>query len=67
MNPFHEQNLEPKSICFDALWRIVTQRKGSGIPAEMPLKLVDVYSISAAVAYEHLMKFHQYQTREKNE
>ena len=39
--------------------------KGSGIPAEMLLRLVDIYGISPAHAYEQLMKFHQDRTREK--
>lgn len=39
--------------------------KGSGIPAEMLLRLVDIYKISPAQAYEQLMKFHQRRTREK--
>lgn len=39
--------------------------KGSGIPAEMLLRLVEVYKISSSQAYEQLMKFHQNRTREK--
>lgn len=39
--------------------------KGSGVPAETLLRLVEVYGISPAVAYEQLMNFHQKRTREK--
>jgi transcriptional regulator with XRE-family HTH domain len=39
--------------------------KGSGVPADMLLKLVKIYGISADKAYDQLMKFHQSRTKVK--
>jgi transcriptional regulator with XRE-family HTH domain len=41
--------------------------KGSGIPADMLLRLVKLYGLSASDAYDQLMKFHQERTRLKVE
>lgn len=41
--------------------------KGSGIPAETLLKLVDLYGISAEKAYDCLVAFHQEKARQRVE
>jgi len=39
--------------------------KGSGIPANMLLRLVKLYGVSAEDAYEHLLAFHQNRIEKK--
>lgn len=39
--------------------------KGAGVPAEMLVRLIKLYGISANDAYNQLMNFHQQRTKEK--
>lgn len=41
--------------------------KGSGIPADMLLRLTKIYALSVDEAYEHLLSFHQEKLRAKLE
>lgn len=41
--------------------------KGSGIPADMLLRLTKIYGLSVDEAYEHLLSFHQEKLRVKLE